>query len=273
MSAREESDEPEVSQRTLHGLIADLNPQPHPQSRITQAPTWAFPSRSSSSPSPGAMAEASPSANIFPQRMSSRNHTRPLPELDLATTTASVQHPTLFNTPNRSIFSSGPPTSSLSANTAQASMSAPSPASSTHPLSSLTVPASTSNRRTQQTVHYENDNPTSSSRNARHARVEKDVDDPSSPVDRTRSTDMRNSSTPTALTRLFAAPETSTPADSRHASYIRTQSGTPYTRGTFATETTSSSIDSSITISNTNVFQLHCQRRRLSRIISTIEVC
>ena len=235
MSAREESDEPEVSQRTLHGLIADLNPQSQPQSSrllTTQAPTWAFPSRSSSSPSPGAMSEASHSVNIFPQRISSRNHTRPLPELDLATTTVAAQQPTLFNTPNRSIFSSGPPTSSLSANTAQASMSAPSPVSSIRPLSSLTVPASTGSRRTQQTVHYENDNPTSSGRNARHARVEKDVDDPSSPVDRTRSAEMRSSSTPTALTRLFAAPETSTPEASRHASYIRTQSGTPYTRGT-----------------------------------------
>lgn len=235
MSAREASDEPEVSQRTLHGLIADLNPQPQPQSSrllTTQAPTWAFPSRSSSSPSPGTMPEASNSANIFPQRISSRGHTRPLPELDLATTLPSAQQPTLFNTPNRSIFSSGPPTSSLSANTAQASMSAPSPVNSIHPLSSLTVPASTSNRRNQQTVHYENDIPTSSSRNARHARVEKDVDDPSCPGDRSRSTDMRNSSTPTVLTRLFAAPETSTPADSRHASYLRSHSGTPYTRGT-----------------------------------------
>lgn len=236
MSARQESDEPEVSQRTLHGLIADLNPQSHPQSShllSTQAPTWAFPSRSSSSPSPGAMPEASSSVNVFPQRLSSRNHTRPLPELDLATTTASTQQPTLFNTPNRSIFSSGPPTSSLSANTAQASMSAPSPVSSIRPLSSLTVPASTNSRRTQQTVHYENETPTSSGRNARHARVEKDVDDPSSPVDRNRSTEMRNSSTPTALTRLFTAPETPTPDFSRHTSYIRTQSGTPYTRGTY----------------------------------------
>lgn len=236
MSAREESDEQEVSQRTLRGLIADLNPppQPQPQSSLltTQAPTWTFPSRSSSSPSPGAMPEASTSTNIFPQRISSRNHTRPLPELDLATTTSPAQQPTLFNTPNRSIFSSGPPTSSLSANTAQASMSAPSPVSSIRPLSSLTVPASSSSRRTQQTVHYENDNPTSSGRNARHARVEKDVDDPSSPVDRNRSAETRSTSTPTALTRLFAAPETSTPADSRPASYMRTSSGTPYTRGT-----------------------------------------
>lgn len=234
MSAREESDEPEVSQRTLHGLIAELNPQSQPQSSrllTAQAPTWQFPSRSPSAPSPGAMPEASNSANIFPQRISSRGHTRPLPELDLATTIPSAQQPTLFNTPNRSIFSSGPPTSSLSANTAQASMSAPSPVSSIHPLSSLTVPGSNSSRRNQQTVHYENDNSTSSGRNARHARVEKDVDDPSSPIDRTRSTEMRSSSTPTALTRLFATPETSNPADSRHASYIRAHSGTPYTRG------------------------------------------
>lgn len=63
------------------------------------------------------------------------------------------------------------------------------------------------------------------------ARAEKDVDDPSVNVERARSVERRGTSTPTALTRLFAAPEASTPTISRHTSYIRTQSGTAYTRG------------------------------------------
>lgn len=49
-----------------------------------------------------------------------------------------------FNTPGRSIFSSGPPTSSLSANTAQASMTSRSSNLSPHPLSALTASASAS---------------------------------------------------------------------------------------------------------------------------------
>lgn len=194
-----------------------------------QLPTWSFPSTSSSrnSPSPGIAESPSTSATIFPPRTVSRHSPKPQPELDPTTSVPSILQPSLFNTPNRSIFSSGPPTSSLSANTAQASMSAPSPVNSARPLSALTVPSSSSARRS---VHYHNDN-TSSARRNRIPRAEKDVDDPSVNVERARSVERRGGSTPTALTRLFAAPEASTPTISRHASYIRTQSGTAYTRG------------------------------------------
>ena len=60
-------------------------------------------------------------------------------------------------------------------------------------------------------------------------RAEKDVDDPSMTHEATAGDDRRGTSTPTALTRLFAAPE-ATPIVSRHSSYIRTASGTAYTR-------------------------------------------
>ena len=60
-------------------------------------------------------------------------------------------------------------------------------------------------------------------------RAEKDVDDPSVSQEATAGAERRGTSTPTALTRLFAAPE-ATPIISRHASYIRTNSGTAYTR-------------------------------------------
>ncbi|MCJ1450043.1 hypothetical protein MMC28_000371 [Mycoblastus sanguinarius] len=144
-------------------------------------------------------------------------HSSPLPQ--------SLPQPSLFNTPNRSIFSSGPPTSSVSANTAHASMSSPSPVQSTHPLSGLVVPPVGANKRT---VHYQSDFQSASRKN-RIPRAEKDVDDPSMSVERAGSAERRGTNTPTALTRLFAAPEV-TPAVSRHASYSRTASGTTYTR-------------------------------------------
>ncbi len=77
-------------------------------------------------------------------------------------------------------------------------------------------------------MHYQNDNP-SLSRKTRIPRAEKDVDDPSIPMEGSTANASRGSNTPTALTRLFAAPET-TPIVSRHSSYIRTASGTAYTR-------------------------------------------
>ena len=52
-------------------------------------------------------------------------------------------------------------------------------------------------------------------------------------VEPTTSTERRGTSTPTALTRLFAGPE-ATPIVSRQASYIRTASGTAYTRASSA---------------------------------------
>jgi len=61
--------------------------------------------------------------------------------------------------------------------------------------------------------------------------VEKDVDDPSTPSERESTLLSRGATTPTALTRLFAAPEITSPTLSRHASYLRTPSGTTYNRG------------------------------------------
>lgn len=232
MSTSEESDEQHVS-HAVHGLLTDMNmnmnmPSHSDQLSHTQLPPWSFPSTLSSrnSPSPGT-AEASTSASIFSPPTISRHSSTPQSESDPAASVPAIHQPSLFNTPNRSIFSSGPPTSSLSANTAQASMSAPSPVNSARPLSALTVPSSSSARRS---VHYHNDNASSSRRN-RIPRAEKDVDDLSISMERTRSVERRGTSTPTALTRLFTTTEASTPTVSRHASYIRTQSGTAYTRG------------------------------------------
>ncbi|KAL8736797.1 MAG: hypothetical protein Q9166_000163 [cf. Caloplaca sp. 2 TL-2023] len=232
-----ESDDPEMSSHALHGLISDLNISSSSSASASasshtnrlphaQLPTWAFPPTSTrNSPSPR-LADTSATATFFSRRSTPRADPEPAPELDLAAPHAPVHHSSLFSTPNRSIFSSGPPTSSVSVNTAQASMSAPSPVNSSRPLSALTGPSPNASRRT---VHYQSDG-SSSMRKGRTARIEKDTDDPSVCGARSRSVERRANSTPTALTRLFTAPEAATPTLSRHASCIRSTSGTPYVR-------------------------------------------
>ncbi|KAL9038853.1 MAG: hypothetical protein Q9180_002878, partial [Flavoplaca navasiana] len=157
-----ESDDPEISSHALHGLISDLNNPssstitPSQSTRVSRAqlPTWAFPPNSTrTSPSPR-LAETSATGTIFSRRSTPGTLPDPAPELDLAAPHAPPHQSSLFNTPNRSIFSSGPPTSSVSVNTAQASMSAPSPVNSSRPLSALTGPPANSSRRT---VHYQSD--------------------------------------------------------------------------------------------------------------------
>ena len=242
MSASEESDEPTMSHagHAVHGLLTDMNMPSHSthsnhsshpaQPSHAPLPTWLFPPLSSrASPLP-ASAETPVSGTIYSQRSAPRHSSTATPDLDPNTPVPALQQSSVFNTPSRSIFASGPPTSSLSANTAQASMSAPSPVNSARPLSALTAPSSSSARRT---VHYQSDG-TASGRKNRIPRAEKDVDDPSVTIERTRSVERRGNSTPTALTRLFATAEASTPTVSRHASYVRTPSGTTYTRGMFS---------------------------------------
>ena len=108
-------------------------------------------------------------------------------------------------------------------------MSSPPPVHSSRPLSVLNGPPHLPGRRS---VHYQTESqPTP--RKSRTSRAEKDIDDPFAVHERTHSADARGTSTPTALTRLFAAPE-ATPIVSRHSSYIRTSSGTAYTRATTA---------------------------------------
>ena len=110
-------------------------------------------------------------------------------------------------------------------------MSSPSPIRSGRPLSVLNGSSIGSSKRV---VHYQTENH-STPRKSRISRAEKDIDDPSVSLENPHGDDRRGTSTPTALNRLFAAPE-ATPIISRHSSYIRTPSGTAYTRAT-ATET------------------------------------
>ena len=176
VSGGESADEV-TSSHAFHGLLDDLSISPHiKHPSHVQLHTWTSPSSTSArnSPSPS-LAEGS----IFSPRPPPRYHPNSAPELDLAAPThvnhpvaPSVNQPSLFGTPNRSIFSSGPPTSPISSNQAQASMSSPSPVhSTTRPLSALTGSSP------RKAMHYQSD----SQRKTRIPRAEKDVDDPSIP--------------------------------------------------------------------------------------------
>lgn len=236
MSGAEESDEPTMSSHAghaVHDLLNELHVPSHSNhsnqlsASHAQLPTWAFPMTSSSrnSPSP-AVADTLAAGTNFNQRSTRRSAPTAAVVVDSDPTT-SIQQPSIFNTPNRSIFATGPPTSSLSVNTAQASMSAPSPANTGRPFSALAAPSSSAPRRA---AHNQTDG-ANSIRRSRSSRVEKDVDNPSSEAERTMSTERRTTSTPVALTRLFSSAETSKPTVSGHASFTRGTSAATYTRG------------------------------------------
>lgn len=199
-----------------------------------QLPTWSFPVQDAAGDvSSSLQMEPAEIQSIFSPRPAPQQHHHSAPELDLAATfepngSLPSPHTSLFNQPNRSIFSSGPPTSSVSANTAHASMSSPSPVRSSRPLAVLGGPSPS---KASRSVHCQSDGQLTP-RKSRIPRAEKDIDDPSVPLD---MGDRRGTGTPTALNHLFAPPE-GNPIISRHSSYIRTSSGTAYTRAT-ATET------------------------------------
>lgn len=135
-------------------------------------------------------------------------------------------HQPLFNTPNRSIFSPGPPTSSLSVTSAQAPMSATTTTGTSHPLAALNSPPSSDSRsrcaavKDESSVDSDRDNRTSV------PTAEKDVDDPTTPIDHMAHFQMRANNTPRTLNRLFAA--TSSAAPSRQPSF---NLALDYTRG------------------------------------------
>ena len=210
-------DEPEISSNALHDLLSDLNGATH--SHTSRATGWRPSSSTPETPNP-----APPIS-----RLPSREYPRSISDIDLANGANTSYSNAFFSTPNRSIFSSGPPTSSVSASTAQASMSGPSNINPTLPLAALKTPTSNTSRRT---VRYQNDRSMPSSRRSRIPRAEKEVDDPSATMEDSRWVDRGvNSTTPMAVSRLFTAPETAAPVISRNASYIRAPNGVSYRRG------------------------------------------
>ena len=228
-SERSPSGERDIPSHALHNLLADLNESTQ-TNRLShpQLPSWTFPpSTTRDGPSPETL-NHSTNNNVLTAQGASNRLQNPAPELDLATSSSTRASASHFLTPNRSIFSPGLPTASVSANTAQASMSAPSHSGSSRPLAALTMPASSGRPRN---VEYLAESP-SPARRSRAPRAQKAVDDPTTPIGSSHISDRR--STPATVTRLFSAPETLSHEVSRHGSYIRTASGTAYTRASAA---------------------------------------
>ena len=154
----ESADEPEVSSHGIQDLLADLNTHHSSHLPHIQIPTWSFPL---STPARDPLSPGIAEGSIFSPRQPPRHQPNSAPELDLAASSPdtvpapSTNQPSLFNTPNRSIFSSGPPTSSISSNQAQASMSSPSPVHTPHPLSALPI---SNPSRSRKAVHYQSEN-------------------------------------------------------------------------------------------------------------------
>lgn len=229
MTNHDGSDEqdPDSSTQALHNLLADLNNnnlnvQPP---TVQTSTTWSFSAANiTGHPSPARTPDHAGLPVPLPHRTSSRSPARSNSDLDAL----SNPHTSLFNSSNRVSFLSGRPTSSVSANTAQASMTALPSSSSSRPLSALTGPSMTSSGG-RRNVHYQPDNMTTPAKRSRLTRAEKEVDDPTAAVEQT--SDRRMHATPTALSRLFSAPEVSSPLLSREPSYSRTASGNVYTRG------------------------------------------
>ena len=219
----------DIPSHALHNLLADLNDSSQ-TNRLSHPPipSWTFPPSTARHDTSQETFSAPTTGQVLTVQGTSNGHESPAPELDLATSSTNRAHSTHFLTPNRSIFSSGPPTASVSVNTAQASMSAPSQNGSSRPLAALTMPSSSSRHRN---VGYLTGSP-SPARRSRVPRAQKTVDDPTTPVDSSHVSDRH--STPATVTRLFSAPEAPSPEASRHPSYIRSVSGNAYTRASVA---------------------------------------
>jgi hypothetical protein len=216
MSAPEDTNEPELSSQALRDLLADSTYGRQIAScAVPPSATRSSPALRSSIPGP-----------LLPRRLSSQN-SRAVSEIDPTANASSPQNPSLFSNPGRSIFSSGPATSSVSANTAHASMSNPHSAGASRPLATLTASIPSPLRRQ---APQQSDIPSVLPARSRLTNVEKDVDDPSGTMERSSIGEAGRNSTQTTLHTLFAIPDPGAPSASRQASYYRTISGTSYPR-------------------------------------------
>ncbi|KAL9113586.1 MAG: hypothetical protein Q9227_002324 [Pyrenula ochraceoflavens] len=208
---------------TLRDILADLaaTSNRQPESPQTSDPVWTFTPRSSHSSTPrqGPAPNPRTSSAGRPYQQQRALSSGVVPSLGHGETGTQGG---LFSTPGRSIFASGPPTSSISANTAQASLSPALPSSSSaRPLSVLSSPQSGTSRKSSSRNVPENLSGSSAPLRRRTIQVsEKDVDDPTT----INSTDQDAAQTPvpTTLSKLFVPPEH--PGLSRPVSHIRTAS-------------------------------------------------
>ena len=223
------------AQQDMTSDLLDLNiEEPPPDSNPSGSlPAWG----SRSPPSQGALAAISPGVgngeevsegpsntllsrpNLVQRRAASASIVPPLSSLDHTPTQAT------FESPLRSILVSSPPTSSVSANTALASLSAAPATSSSSSFAALT------NAGARRVLPRLNESSTSlpatgSSSHPPMLTLEKDPDDPDASLGGTAD-DLRGLNTSAALSRLFAADEGLTPLPlSRGLSHLRSLSST-----------------------------------------------
>ena len=223
------------SDGTLRDILADLAstqaesstlspplPPPPPQadsSWILPPYSPLPPHGSSNSPClpPSLMPRTSSASRPAQQQIAASTNHLPVPPISGDTTPQS----SLFNTPSRSIFSSGPPTASVSANTAQASLSSAGPSSGSRPLAALSATNAGSSRRNTSRSSDLPPVPVVPTRQRTLQVPEKDVDDPS--ITQFLANDSQNN-TSAALSKLFAAGDGTPHSMSRDISYYRTLS-------------------------------------------------
>ncbi|KAJ9607237.1 hypothetical protein H2200_008309 [Cladophialophora chaetospira] len=132
---------------------------------------------------------------------------------------------TSFDPPLRSIFVSGPPTASVSANTAQASLSAAVSSSNSGSLAALTNAGGSRRANIRAADTTPSASPAASSSRHPLLNPEKDVDDPTINTI-THNSDTEAANTSATLTRLFVPGDAISPGPlSRGPSHIRTLSG------------------------------------------------
>lgn len=224
----------------LHGLLGGFEPS-HSDVELDR-PTWRGQTQSL-----GHVVQPS-SSGIFrspiQQSTSSVPTSRPLPQRRAASASqvgpVSYGDPsfstTSFEPPLRSIFVSGPPTASVSANTALASLSAAISSNTSGPLAALTNAGGS--RRLNTRGGDLTPSPSPASMNSRHPllNLEKDVDEPNANATAS-SCDATSSDTSAALARLFVTSDGPTPAVSRVPSHMRSRSGTGRSLGDTSTLT------------------------------------
>lgn len=241
MASRDQSDDLEAG-TTLRDILADLaiaqQEQQTPNVASASDSTWIlppytprFPTSASSPrgpPSPAPRTSSIQRPTIQHRSVSATPVAAQVPAQVPALPNPEPAQATFFDPPPRSIFSSGPPTASVSANTAQASLSSAMSSNGSRPLAALSATngsGTTSRRSVSRTVN-EPASPMSSQFASRRRTLpvpEKDIDDPSTVT--ASETEGNPQYTSTTLARLFAASDP-TQALSRGPSHIRSGSGT-----------------------------------------------
>ncbi|ETI28119.1 hypothetical protein G647_00568 [Cladophialophora carrionii CBS 160.54] len=216
----------------LDGLLS--NYEPSTSNVETGRAAWSEQGTPNSTPHPPRYSEPTISGIVrspLQQPTSTLSSSRPLPQRRAASSNQ-IHSPSYgdplpsasFEPPLRSIFVSGPPTASISANTALASLSAAVSSSNSGPLAALTNAGGSRRINSKAADTILAGSPATSS--TRHPLLgsEKDVDDPTmSSTGNTFDTEAANTST--ALARLFVPGDGVSPSPlSRGASQLRTLS-------------------------------------------------